>query len=212
LTRVFVVDDHPIVRQGLVTLLEDEGDLQVVGVSDGTDSVAQRVLDAATEVLLLDLEMPGQHGIDVLKQLSGSAVRVVVFTAYDDEERVLSALRAGAQGYVLKGTASDDIVKAVRTVAAGGSFLEPRVSNKVLSQLRTPHQRTSLTPREKEVLVHIGEGLSNKEIGVRLTISERTVKFHINSLFNKLSANNRAHLVAAAIEQELLKPTRRDRW
>lgn len=201
--RVFVVDDHPVVRQGLVALLEDEPDIQVVGTSDGRADAPDGV-----DVVLLDLEMPARDG---LQWLGTSPGRVIVFTAYDDEERVLQALQAGAQGYLLKGASSEEILRAIHTVHEGGSYIEPRVAGKVLSRMRTPASRLALTPREQDVLAAMARGLSNKAIAAELGITERTVKFHAGGLFAKLGVETRAGAVAAALERRLIPPVRKDR-
>jgi DNA-binding NarL/FixJ family response regulator len=202
-----VVDDHPIVRQGLVSVLEDEADLEVVGEA-GTGrealNLAQRL---APDVVLLDLEMPELDGIEAIPQLlkARPSLGVLVFTAYDTDERVLGAVRAGARGYLLKGASSDEIARAIRTVHSGGSFLEPRVARMVMAEVSSPRRSTGLlTHREREVLHLVAEGQPTKQIARNLSISERTVKFHVNSIFSKLGADNRAQAVALAAQRGLL--------
>jgi DNA-binding NarL/FixJ family response regulator len=205
--RVMVVDDHPIVRQGLASVLSDEEDLEVVGeAGSGREAVAlaQRL---RPDVVLLDLEMPEVDGVQAIPELLTAApgLQVLVFTAYDTDERVLGAIRAGAKGYLLKGASAADIARGVRTVNAGGSYLEPRVASKLVTELATPHRTvTTLTEREREVLRLVAEGLPTKQIALSLSISERTVKFHVNSIFHKLGADNRAQAVALAVQRGLL--------
>jgi len=205
--RVLVVDDHPIVRQGLVGVLSDEDDLEVVGqASSGREAVAL-VARVRPDVVLLDLEMDDLDGVEAIPQLRAAhpSVEVLVFTAYDTDERVLGAVRAGARGYLLKGASAEDIARGIRTVAAGGSYLEPRVANKVLAEMASGgHRANALSAREREVLRLVAEGLPTKQIANALSISERTVKFHVNSIFHKLGAENRAQAVAVAAQRGLL--------
>jgi DNA-binding NarL/FixJ family response regulator len=202
-----VVDDHPIVRQGLVSVLGDEDDLEVVGeASSGREAIAlaSRV---QPDVVLLDLEMPEVDGVEAIPQLLAArpGLGVLVFTAYDTDERVLGAVRAGARGYLLKGASADEIARAIRTLNGGGSYLEPRVASKLLAQVSSPHRpTTSLSEREREVLRLVADGLPTKQIALSLSISERTVKFHVNSIFHKLGADNRAQAVALAAQRGLL--------
>jgi DNA-binding NarL/FixJ family response regulator len=205
--RVLVVDDHPIVRQGLVSVLSDEDDLEVVGeAASGREAVAQ-VSRMRPDVVLLDLEMPDVDGVEAIPQLlfAKPDVGVLVFTAYDTDERVLGAIRAGARGYLLKGASAEEIARGIRTVQAGGSYLEPRVASRVMAEVSSPRRNAStLSERERVVLRLVAEGQPTKQIAVNLSISERTVKFHVNSIFHKLGADNRAQAVALAAQRGLL--------
>ena len=202
-----VIDDHPIVRQGLVSVLGDEDDLEVVGeASSGREAVALTTR-LQPDVVLLDLEMPDVDGVEAIPQLLAAkpGLGVLVFTAYDTDERVLGAVRAGARGYLLKGASADEIARGIRTVHSGGSYLEPRVASKLLAEVTSPRIRGSgLSEREREVLRLVAEGLPTKQIARSLSISERTVKFHVNSIFHKLGADNRAQAVALAAQRGLL--------
>jgi DNA-binding NarL/FixJ family response regulator len=210
--RVLVVDDHPIVRQGLVSVLGDEDDLDVVGAAgSGREAVAleQRL---RPDVVLLDLEMPELDGVEAIPQLLATqpALGVLVFTAYDTDERVLGAVRAGARGYLLKGASASEIARGIRTVHSGGSYLEPRVASKLMAEVSSPHRGApSLSAREREVLQLVADGLPTKQIANNLSIAERTVKFHVNSIFRKLGADNRAQAVALAAQRGLLQPPTR---
>ena len=203
-----VADDHPIVRDGLVAVLTTQPDFAVVGEA-GTGAEAVRLtLEHAPDVLLLDLEMPEGDGVETLRRLRerGAVARVIVFTAFDTDERILAALRAGAQGYLLKGAPREELFRAVRTVAAGGSLLTPVVASRLLRHVATPRRRPSpaLTERERETLRLLGRGLQNKEIAARLGISERTAKFHVAALMRKLGAGNRTEVVTLATQRGLL--------
>jgi DNA-binding NarL/FixJ family response regulator len=205
--RIVVVDDHPIVRQGLVGVLEDESDLEVVGSFGSAREALPQVARLQPDVVLLDLEMPELDGVAAIPALLAARadLAVLVFTAYDTEERVLGAIRAGARGYLLKGASAEEIARAVRLVDAGGSYLEPRVATRVMAQVQTPHRASlALSAREREVLHLVAEGLPTKQIARSLSITERTVKFHVNSIFHKLGAENRAQAVALAAQRGLL--------
>jgi DNA-binding NarL/FixJ family response regulator len=206
--RILVVDDHPIVREGLVAVLEDQPDFQVVGSASSAEEAIRLAPERSPEVVLLDLEMPGMDGVAAIPALQQAApdTRILVFTAYDTDERVFGALRAGAQGYLLKGAPAEEIARAIRTVYAGGSHLEPRVAARVVAEVGAPrHASGGLSSREREVLGLVAGGLSNKQIARSLGITERTVKFHVTSVFNKLGAENRAQAVAMAIQQGFVK-------
>jgi DNA-binding NarL/FixJ family response regulator len=205
--RILVADDHPVVREGLVAILSTQPDFAVVGqAANGAEVVAQ-VARLRPDVLLLDLEMPGMDGVAALEQVraQGQTVRAIAFTAFDTDERILGAVRAGALGYLLKGTPREEIFRAVRTVVAGGSLLEPVVAMRVLRQVRQPTPAPSpLTARETEVLHRLAQGRQNKEIARDLTISERTVKFHVTALLQKLGAGNRTEAVTIATQRGLI--------
>jgi len=205
--RIFVVDDHPVVRAGLVTILGTQPDFVVVGEAEDADTAINRLLTLRPDVLLLDLEMPGGDGVDVLRRAreNGSDTRALVFTAFDADDRILAAVRAGAQGYLLKGAPREELFRAIRVVHAGGSLLEPVVASKLLRQVRhpaTPDVR--ITARELEVLRLVARGRQNKEIARDLAVTERTVKFHLSALMRKLGVSNRVEVVSAAIRLGLI--------
>ncbi len=211
LIRILVADDHPIVRDGLVAVLSTQPDFEVVGEAADGRQVVEQALAFQPDVILLDLEMPEVDGVQALEQLRklGQSVRAVVFTAFDTDERILSALRAGAKGYLLKGAPREELFNAVRVVHAGGSLLQPVVASRLLERfseamplMAAPEQ---LTPRELEVLAWVAQGHPNKEIAERLSISQRTVKFHVSSIMGKLGAANRTEAVALAVQHGLIE-------
>jgi DNA-binding NarL/FixJ family response regulator len=206
--RIMVADDHPVLREGLVAVLGTQPDFDVVGeAADGSETV-RLAKTLHPDVILLDLEMPGTNGVAALEGLrdAGSGARAIVFTAYDTDERILGALRAGARGYLLKGASRKEIFDAIRTVHAGGSLLEPGVTNRLLDHVREGREPPEpLTPRELEVLGLIAQGLHNSEIAGRLFVTERTVKFHVSSILAKLGADNRTEAVALAARRGLIR-------
>jgi len=206
--RIVVVDDHPIVRQGLVATLDDEPDFEVVGAASSAEEAVGLVQRQRPEVILLDLELPGASGVEAIPRLreASPASRILVFTAYDTDERVLSAVRAGAGGYLLKGAAVAEIASAVRSVAGGETVLAPSAAARLADAVRAPRGAGPLTAREREVLRLVAQGLPGKQIAGALGISERTVKFHTASLIRKLGADNRAQAVALAAQRGLLEP------
>lgn len=201
--RLLVADDHPIVRDGLISVLGTQADFAVVGeAGDGAEAL-RLARTLRPDVILLDLEMPEMDGAEVLRRLAaaGEQARALVFTAFDTDERIIAAVQAGAQGYLLKGAPREELFNAIRVVHAGGSTLQPVIASRLLRRMGAGEQ---VTPREREVLALVAQGLANKEIGARLVITERTVKFHVSSLMGKLGAGNRTELVAVAQRLGLL--------
>jgi DNA-binding NarL/FixJ family response regulator len=204
--RVLVVDDHPVVRDGLAAALESHQDIVVVG---GAGSIADAVAGAERhrpDILVLDLELPDGDGASAIPRLLQTApgAGIVVFTAYDTDERVIAAIKAGARGYLLKGAPVEEIVRAIRAVHGGGSHLASGAAAKVVAELAGKRRPRRLTARELDVLSHVAAGLSTKQIARDLGITERTVKFHVASIFNKLGAETRAQAVAQAARRGLL--------
>jgi two-component system, NarL family, response regulator LiaR len=208
--RVLIVDDHPVVREGLAAMLSTQDDFQVVGEgSDGLEAI-RLVHELRPDVILMDLDMPTMDGATATQQLRDidPAVRVLVLTAFDTDERILHAVQAGAQGYLLKGAPRDELFRGIRIVHEGGSLLQPTVAAKLLShvgQLMKRDDEDALTHRELEVLNLLVRGSRNKEIADRLVISERTVKFHVGVIFQKLGVSNRAEAVGRAIQKGLVQ-------
>lgn len=206
--RILIVDDHPVVREGLAAVLEQRGEFAIVGQVSSAEEAIERASLVNPDIVLLDLELPKMGGVEAIPRLLevAPATRIIVFTAYDTDERVFGAIQAGAKGYLLKGAPAGEIAAAITTVHKGASVLDPRVASKVLARVTATRSGSpsGLTAREREVLRLVSEGNSNKEIAVRLTITERTVKYHVASIFNKLGADNRAQAVAVAARQGLL--------
>ncbi len=201
--HIVVVDDHPVVRDGLIAMLNTQSDFEVVGEAGDGEEALQKVAKHNPDVLLLDLEMPGVDGVETLRRLQEekAQVRVIVFTVFDTDERIVSAMQAGAKGYLLKGAPRDEVFRAVRVVNEGGSLLEPLVASKLLDSVNNPD---ALTVRQKEVIKLLATGLLNKEIADQLDIAERTVKFHVSEILAKLGAGNRTEAVAVATQKGLI--------
>jgi DNA-binding NarL/FixJ family response regulator len=201
---LLVVDDHPVVREGLAAILGDQPDFEVVGAVGSVEEVVAAAVSLRPDVVVLDLELTGAGGLEGMPRLAEAypGARILILTAYDTEERVLGAIRGGAAGYLLKGAPADEIARAVRVVHAGGTYLEPRIAGQVVARLHGG--RASLSGRETQVLRLIADGLSTKQIAHELTITERTVKFHVSSILNKLGADTRAQAVALATRRGLL--------
>jgi len=191
--RVAIVDDHAVVRRGLEQLLASEDDIEVVGNAGDGAGVVELVVGCGADVVLMDLSMPGVDGVEATRQLSEAApdVHVVVLTSFVDRERVAAALAAGAAGYILKDSDPADVATAVRAAARGEAPLDPKVARVVLDAQRAPADRPQLSPREREVLALVGQGLANKQIARRLGIAERTVKAHLTAVFQAIGVADR---------------------
>jgi DNA-binding NarL/FixJ family response regulator len=191
--RVAVVDDHAIVRNGLVQLLSADPELEVVGaVGDGAAAVSL-CAEQLPDVALMDLSMPGMDGVEATRRIieASPGVQIVVLTSFVDRERVLAALEAGAIGYLLKDSEPDDLLRGVHAAARGESPLDPRAARTMLGAQRETGPLEELTEREREVLSLVAEGLPNKQIGRRLGISEKTVKAHLTHVFRTIGVDDR---------------------
>lgn len=211
---ILVVDDHPIVRDGLVAVLGTQPDFVVVGEAGNGDEALRLIETLHPGVVLLDLEMPGLDGVGVLRALQrrGEPVPAIVFTAFDTDDRIVDAVRAGANGYLLKGAPRGELFQAIRIVYDGGSLLQPVIASRLLQRLnQLPADADAeeapvetLTERELEVLHLLAQGRSNRAIAHLLVITERTVKFHVSSILTKLGAGNRTEAVVLANQRGLM--------
>ena len=209
--KVLLVDDHDLLRRGIRTMLETEG-IDVVGeASDGT-KVLEMVEDLMPDVVLIDVIMPNKDGIEATREIKNALphVGVVVLSGHDDQQFVFDALKAGASGYLLKTAELDEVVTTVRSVAAGEGRLDPVLAGKVLSEFQSYQKAEAadvyqpLTPREREILQLMSEGLPNKTIANRLSISERTVTTHVANIYAKLHVNNRVSAIQEAMRRRIL--------
>ncbi|MDQ1617666.1 MAG: two-component system, NarL family, response regulator DevR [Actinomycetota bacterium] len=208
--RVFLLDDHEVVRRGLKDLLEADGDIVIVGESGLAQEASRRIPALRPHVAVLDGRLPDGSGIDVCRDIRSSnpEIAALILTSYDDDEALFSAIMAGAAGYVLKQIRGTDLVDAVRRVASGQSLLDPAVTQQVLERLRQgPPQDSALAPltdQERRVLELIGEGLTNRQIGERMFLAEKTVKNYVSSLLSKLGLERRTQ--AAVFASKHLPP------
>ncbi|MBE9499972.1 MULTISPECIES: response regulator [Streptomyces] len=206
-TRVFLLDDHEVVRRGMHDLLDDEPDIDVVGEAATAEQALARVPALAPDVAVLDVRLPDGDGVRVCRELRSRlpGLACLMLTSFDDEEALLDSVMAGASGYVLKQIQGSDLVSAVRTVAQGQSLLDPRAAARLMDRLRggpqeEPDALLGLTDREREILALIGEGLTNRQIGRRLYLAEKTVKNHISRLLAKLGVERRVQAAVIATQ------------
>ena len=202
---VLIVDDHPVVREGLRGMLDGETGVEVVGEAGDGAAALRAAVELRPDVVLMDLRMPGGNGVDATRRISSltPAPAVLVLTTYDTDHDILSAVEAGATGYLLKDTPRADLVRAIREAAAGGTVLAPVVAAKLLGRSRA-QSRLELTARELEVLALVADGRTNAEIGQALYIGEATVKTHLLHAFAKLGVDDRTAAVTTAIGRGLL--------
>lgn len=209
--RVFLLDDHEVVRRGVHDLLNDEPDITVVGEAATAEQALVRVPALRPQVAVLDVRLPDGDGVTVCRELRSRLPELacLMLTSFDDEEALLDSIMAGASGYVLKQIQGSDLVSAVRTVAAGQSLLDPSATTKLMARLRAgetqepePEALPGLTDREREILALIGEGLTNRQIGQRLYLAEKTVKNHISRLLAKLGVERRIQAAVIATQAQ----------
>ncbi|NLT25464.1 MAG: response regulator transcription factor [Microbacteriaceae bacterium] len=204
--RVLVVDDHPVVRDGVSATLATAPGVEVVGeAADGPQAVRMTAA-LQPDVVVMDLRMPGGGGVDAVRAMKerGLAAAVLVLTTYDTDSATIAAIEAGAAGYLLKDASAETLIDAVRATAAGETVLSPAIATRLASHVRNPGTRARLSAREREVLRFVAKGMSNRRIANELFISEATVKTHMTHIFEKLGAVDRAAAVAAAYEQGIL--------
>ena len=206
--RVFLLDDHDVVREGLRFLLEQQDDIEVVGESASAVEASARIPALRPDVAVLDARLPDGSGIEVCRSVRAvdPTINALILTSYDDDEALFAAIMAGASGYVLKEIRSSDLVAAVRHVAAGKSLIDPAMTATVLERIRSgpsaPDELSSLTERERVLLGHIAEGLTNRQIAEQMFLAEKTVKNYVSSILAKLGLERRTQ--AAVLASKLL--------
>ncbi|MFI9366552.1 response regulator [Kitasatospora sp. NPDC053057] len=216
-TRVFLLDDHEVVRRGVRDLLEAEDDIEVVGEAGTCAQALVRIPALRPQVAVLDVRLPDGDGVTLCRDLRSRMPELscLMLTSFDDDDALLDAIMAGAAGYVLKVVKGSDLVTAVRTVASGQSMLDPATTTHLLQSLRHPDEPqqpgadpalASLTPRERDILALIGDGLTNRQIGQRLYLAEKTVKNHISRLLAKLGVERRIQAAVLATRLETSVP------
>jgi len=208
--QVLLVDDHTVLRDGIRSILDLESDIQVVGEAVSGDEVLKKVEVYRPDCILMDINLPGKNGIEVTSLVKSQYpnCRVLVLTMFEDDECLMEALRAGADGYLLKDSSSEQVVAAIRMVSQGDSVIHPRMTKKLITyhhqQKKSESNENRLTEREKEILFELVKGLSNKEIAEALFISDKTVKIHINKIFKKLNVKSRSQAVIYAVRNQLV--------
>ena len=204
--RLVLVDDHAVVSEGLERILARCDDLQVVGVAKSGQEALALVAELAPDMVLLDLSLPDMHGLDVLESLRGGQTppHVLILTVHDDDDIVLGAVRGGADGYVLKTATREELLAAIRKVAAGGRAFDEVVVGALIRGDRRPRPMATLTEREVGVLRLVAEGHTNKEIAARLFVSPDTINGHLDNIYRKLGVSDRAHAVAVALRSGLV--------
>ena len=210
-TRIYLIDDHHVLRQAIATMLEAEGDLVIVGQSGEGRTAINEITELKPDLAIVDLKMPGMGGLAVIGEISRAVPKmgIIVFSMYDNPAYVWEATNAGASGYVLKSAGKDDLLRAIRAVRSGAAYLQAEVTKPLLQRLAQDAceqgRKGLLSAREVQVLECLSDGQSNKVIASSLAISEDTVKAHLKSLYEKLGATDRAHAVAIALRQQLIE-------
>lgn len=207
--RVLIVDDHAMVRQGIATFIELQDDIELVGeATNGREAIA-RVEELEPDVVLMDLVMPEMDGVTATREIKARHpdVKVLALTSFVNDAQITPALQAGAVGYLLKDISADELMKAIRAAQRGESPLAPAVAKKLIEDVSQPHEDTrriaQLTEREHQVLALLGRGLSNKEIAAKLSITEKTAKFHVSSVLSKLGLGDRTQAALFAVKHKV---------
>jgi DNA-binding NarL/FixJ family response regulator len=208
--RVMLVDDHTVLRDGIRSILEIETDISLVSEAENGEGILMKINDCSPDVIILDINLPKQNGIELISLIKKDypTCKVLILTMFDQDEYFKSALREGADGYLLKDASSLEVVDAIRKLYQGNSIIHPKMANKLITYHRLQNDRNSpnneLTIREKEVLTELVRGRSNKEIADVLCISEKTVKIHINKIYKKLNVNSRSQALILAVQNSLV--------
>jgi two-component system response regulator DevR len=210
-TRVLLVDDHEVVRLGLMTLIDDQDDLEVVGEAGTATDAVRQVERLRPDVVLMDIRIPGEGGIEATRQITESFpdTQVVMLTSYADDELVFQAIRAGAAGYVLKQIGNEELLRAIRAAAKGEALLDSSTTARLLDRVRDLERRADndafkdLSAREMDVLAEVSRGLSNAEIGAILHLSEKTIRNYVSTILGKLNLTNRVELATYAVKHHL---------
>jgi DNA-binding NarL/FixJ family response regulator len=203
---ILIVDDHPVVRDGLRGMLESQPDFEVIGEAADGDQAIKKVAELKPDIVLMDLRMPEVDGVTAIREIKGSQpeTQILVLTTYDSDADILPAIEAGANGYLLKDSSREELYGAIRATARGDTVLAPTVAARLVGQMRAPAEER-LSSRELEVLQLVAEGASNKDIASRLHISQATVKSHLIHIFGKLGVSDRTAAVTVALQRGIMR-------
>jgi two-component system, NarL family, response regulator len=201
--RILIVDDHPVVRTGLTSMLATQPGMDVVGSASSGEEALAMLTETETDVILLDVRMPGMDGLSTLRALAKreAGPKAIVLTSFETDEDIYRAVQAGARGYLLKNSEQNEIVDAIRAVHGGRRHIPPRIAARLADRMT----RSNLTARELEILEMLAKGLTNKQIGIALGISDNTARNHVNSIIEKLEVADRTEAATAAIEQGIIR-------
>ena len=203
--RVFVVDDHEMIRRGLRDLAGEYGGIEIVGEADRASTALEGIARTGPDVALLDIRLPDQNGVELCREIRSErpGVRCLMFTSYADEDAMVNAIMAGASGYLLKHTTADELVEAIRSVADGHSLLDPEATRALMARVTHPPAKPDpeLSPQQERVLELIVDGLSNREIAVRLGLAEKTIKNYVSAILDKLGLRSRTQAALYRVQQ-----------
>ncbi len=208
--RILVVDDHPVVREGIASMLERQSDMEVIGEADNGAVAVEKCLVNSPDIVLMDLRMPTMDGVEAMRRISEKQpdVRFIVLTTFDNDDYIFKGIEAGARAYLLKDAPREELFRAVRAVHRGESLINPSVASKVLNRFAVLSKQAQppelLSEREMEVLRLMATGAANKTIAAQLCISESTVKTHVQSIFQKLDVNDRTEAVTHALQRGII--------
>ena len=205
--RILIADDHPMFREGVVQSLASEKDFAIIGQASNGKNAIEMAKELLPDVLLLDITMPDPDGITITKEISAAfpVIQIIMLTASENEDDLMKALKAGARGYVLKGISAKELVKVVRTIVAGGTYISPDMANMILFELSQPSQPdplSELSDREKEILKLVAKGYTNREIGAQIHLSEKTIKHYMTNILQKLHVRSRVEAALLVQKRE----------
>jgi DNA-binding NarL/FixJ family response regulator len=208
--RIFITDDHPLFREGVARSLDAEPDITVIGEAGSGEEALSQIPDTLPDVLLLDITMPGAGGIETAKKVAANwpVINIMMLTVSEEQENLMAALKAGARGYILKGVTARELANAVRMVASGGVYISPALAGGILFEMTAKKQvdpLNELTDREREILNLVAEGLTNREIGARLHLAEKTIKHYMTNVLQKLQVRSRVEAALLAQKHGLSK-------
>jgi DNA-binding NarL/FixJ family response regulator len=210
--KILIADDHPIVREGLASMLRNEGGFEVMGEAENGQEAINKTLEMSPDVVLMDLRMPGIDGVEAMRKIGAQNknIKFVVLTTYDNDDYLFKGIEAGAKAYLIKDSPRNEIFNAIRAVFEGESIIPPKIATRVLDRFAEISHEFQNSPafsdREMEILGLISKGLANKDIAAKMFVSESTVKTYIQSIFHKLGVNDRAQAVMEAIKRGILHP------